>query len=136
MQMIEIIEVPNNEVVDQEKMRKKLHWEKNKEKYNAKRRKSPEYIEKQRQYRETKKEEIKAKNGEKVYCDTCQFHVRRDYLSKHNKTFNHLNPYHGCRIDPEIEEKYPHFAEKLRKDFREKQKIFYAEKENRPIEKE
>jgi hypothetical protein len=60
-----------------------------------------------------------------VYCETCQFHVRRDYLSKHKKSFNHLNPYYNCRINPEIEEKYPHFADKLRREFRERQKIFY-----------
>jgi hypothetical protein len=71
-----------------------------------------------------------------VYCDTCQFHVRRDYLSKHKKSFNHLNPYYNCRIDPEIEEKYPHYANQLREQFRERQKIFYTEKENRPIEKD
>ena len=52
------------------------------------------------------------------------------------KSFNHLNPYYNCRIDPEIEEKYPHYANQLREQFRERQKIFYTEKENRPIEKD
>jgi hypothetical protein len=37
---------------------------------------------------------------------------------------------------PEIEEKYPHFADKLRKEFRERQKLFYAKKENKLLEKD
>jgi len=98
---------------------KKAYWEKNKDWINAKRRKSP---------------------CEKVYCDTCQFHVQKISLARHNKSVSHLNPHRGCRIDPEIEEKYPHFAEKLRREFRESQNKFYEEKEkveneNRFLEK-
>jgi hypothetical protein len=69
---------------------RKIYYEKNRDIINAKRRKSPEYMEQLKQRREASKIQTKAKLGEKVYCDICQFHVRRDYLSKHKKTFNHL----------------------------------------------
>jgi hypothetical protein len=57
-----------------------------------------------------------------VYCETCQIHVRRDYLSKHKKSFSHLNPYHGGYIDPLIEKEFPHYTEHLKKKFMEEKK--------------
>jgi hypothetical protein len=74
----------------------------------------------QKQNREARKGETKAKKDEKGFCTTFEIHVRRDYLFKHCNTFSHKNPSRMSYIDALIEEKYPNYEEHLREQFREK----------------